>query len=121
MLHIPCNTLGRFPGLASQRLCICLHHLLRMKYIDGSITTGNMADLVEAAVRSHPGLPQLLVRELVRLGENQAAAHWAVEYHLPTHTLPLDVQILVMTRAARYNDFAGTRMEEETNQLCVVL
>ncbi|CAI8012586.1 hypothetical protein GBAR_LOCUS8079, partial [Geodia barretti] len=94
--------LEMFPGLASQRLCVCLHHLLRMKYIDGTITTGNMADLVGAAARSHPGLPQLLVRELVRLGESQAAAHWAVEYHIPTHTLPLEVQILVMTSGTRY-------------------
>ena len=43
---------GKFPGLASQRLVVCLHHLLRMRYLDGrSITEANMADLIAAAVR----------------------------------------------------------------------
>lgn len=44
-------TLDDFPGLASQRMSMCLHHLVRQRYVEGAITDSNMEDLVAAAVR----------------------------------------------------------------------
>ena len=44
------HTPDKFPGLASQRLSICLSHLLRLKY-NRTVTNANLADLIRAAVR----------------------------------------------------------------------
>ena len=30
---------------------MCLHHLLNKRYVEGSITDGNMQDLIAAAIR----------------------------------------------------------------------
>lgn len=114
---------------------MCLYHLVRQRYVEGTITDSNMEDLVAAAVRwnvctpsptthvpsplpsvcirSRPGLQYQLVRELIHRGELHDAARWAAAYGVPRDTLPLSVQFTLMSQTLRPADDTGERRERE--------